>query len=730
VCRKIKTHVLNQSRLRCPDGEVSHSARRLALVFCAMLLVIVARPSFSAQQTPAPSTPQDRIAAGKKLYAASCVFCHGPDGKGATAPPFRHGLTASETASITENGKPGTAMPGFKDRFSKPQMDELVSYILSVSSPGTAGSAGAATSTKLGETIYGSKCAICHEAGNPPFFNHFMLKTMSPDYILYQLKSGPMRLIAAKLTIQERVAVAEYLTGKRAGSSRPASPSAAMCASPASADFSGPRWNGWGVDFENSRFQPADQAGLTAGQVPDLKLKWAFGFPGDWGAFAQPTVVGGRVFFGGAMGTVYSLDAATGCTYWKFQADAGVRSAVVIGPDNLAYFGDFRSNVYAVNAQTGKLVWKSRITTHPYARVTDSPRLYKGRLYVGVSSREEWMAADPHYECCTFRGALIAFDAATGKELWRTYTIPDAPHPTKISKDGTQLWGPSGGGIWSSPTVDVKKDLIYVGVGDNYSDPPTANSDSIMALDLKTGKIAWVNQLTSGDAFNTSCVQNDKSNCPEKPGGDYDFASPPLLRSLPNGQRLLIVSQKSGVVMAVDPDQQGKLVWQTRIGQGGPLGGIEWGPAADSKTVYAALSDIDVIPFDEGLEPDSKKGGGLFAIDVATGKVIWSAPPVLGTCHVDRCSPAQSAAVTVMPGVVFSGSDDGHVRAYSTADGKIIWDFDTTPSFKTVNQVPAHGGSIDGGGGPTVVGGMVFVASGYGALWGMPGNVFLAFAPK
>ena len=704
-------------------------AAALAVPFGGMASPASAGDNAGARAHAAAQSNGTRIASGKALYGSACVFCHGVDGKGAAAGPALSGrsLASKTVADIVANGKKGTAMPAFKGRYSQSQIEDLVAYVLSLSS---SFGAAVAAPAKLGETIYATKCASCHEAGNPPFFNHLMLKTMSPDYILYQLKSGPMRLIAAPLTIGQRVAVAEYLTGKRAGSSRPGNPSAGRCSGRGPQDLSGPEWNGWGVDYDNSRFQPADQAELTASQVPNLKLKWAFGFPGDWGAFAQPVIVGGRVFFGSPMGTVYSLDAKTGCTYWKFQADAGVRSAVAIGPDHLAYFGDFRTNVYALNALTGRLVWKSRITTHPYARVTDSPRLYKGRLYVGIASREEWMAADPHYQCCTFRGALVAFDAATGKEIWRTYTIPQAPHPTGKKPDGTELWGPSGGGLWSSPTVDEKKGLLYVGVGDNYSDPPTANSDAIMAISMKTGKIVWSKQLTSGDAFNTSCVQNDKSNCPKKPGGDYDFASPPLLRTLPNGQRLLIVSQKSSAVLALDPDQQGKLIWQTKLGQGGPLGGVEWGPAADDKAVYEALSDIDVVPFPGGLEPDPKKGGGLFALDIATGKQIWAAPPVLGTCHVDRCSPAQSAAVTAIPGVVFSGSDDGHIRAYSTDDGKIIWDFDTAQSFKTVNQVRAHGGSIDGGGSAAVVGGMVYVSSGYGALWGMPGNVFLAFAPQ
>jgi len=269
-----------------------------------------------------------------------------------------------------------------------------------------------------------------------------------------------------------------------------------------------------------------------------------------------------------------------------------------------------------------------------------------------------------------------------------------------------------------------------VGVGDNYSDPPTEHSDSILAVDMKTGKIVWSKQLTSGDAFNTSCIQRDMVNCPAKPGGDYDFAAPPLLRTLPGGQRVLILSQKSATVLAIDPDKQGAVLWRAQIGKGGPLGGIEWGPAADAKVVYEALSDLDVISFPEGIEGDSKKGGGLFALDIATGKQVWAARPVAGTCRVPRCTPAQSAAVTAMPGVVFSGADDGHMRAYSAEDGKIVWDFDTARDFKTVNKVPAHGGSIDGGGGAAIAGGMVFVNSGYGALFGMPGNVLLAFSPE
>jgi polyvinyl alcohol dehydrogenase (cytochrome) len=701
----------------------------LTLVCCALVALgspASARASHAAQ-APAAQNAQQRIDAGKKLYASACVFCHGPGGKGGVAPALQGlSLSAKEAKDIISNGKSGTTMPAFKSTYSQTQIDDLAAYIFSLSSASAEGGATAkAGPSETGAAIYATRCASCHEAGGPPYVNHFVLKAAAPEYIVYMLDAGTMQAQGVGLTASQRAAVAEFLTDKRLGSS--ASMSAGQCPGPPSSSFSGPQWNGWGVDLDNSRFQPADEAGLTPAQVPGLKLKWAFGFPGGFTAYSQPVVVGGRVFVGDTIGGVYSLDTSTGCTYWKFHAAAGVRAAITVGPGHLAYFGDLRANVYAVNAVTGKLVWKTTISTHPYARVTGTPRLYKGRLYVPVSSREEWMSADPHYECCTFRGILAALDAATGKEVWRTYTVPDPARPTKKSNAGTQLWGPSGAGLWSSPTIDTEHNLLYIGAGNNYSDPTTSNSDAILAFDLATGKIVWSRQLTSNDTYNVSCFRDDHSNCPAKQGPDSDFAAAPVLRVLASGQRVLIVGQKSGVVFGLDPDKQGEILWQTTIGHGGPLGGVEWGPAADSGVAYVALSDFGFAGGPGGAVPDPKSGGGLFALDIATGKQIWAALPPAGGCTAPRCSPAQSAAVTAIPGVVFSGADDGHVRAYSTKDGSVLWDYDTLRAFDTTNSLPARGGSIDGGG-PTVAGGMVFVDSGYGSLYGAAGSVLLAFA--
>jgi polyvinyl alcohol dehydrogenase (cytochrome) len=434
-------------------------------------------------------------------------------------------------------------------------------------------------------------------------------------------------------------------------------------------------------------------------------------------------------------GKVYSLSAATGCIHWWYEAQTLVRTAVSIGHiesesggSYAAFFGDNSGVVYAVGAATGKLLWQVKVDSHPAARITGSPIYDRGRLYVPVSSGEEAAASAPDYQCCRFRGSVVALDGATGKQIWRTYTISEEAHPTKKNKNGTQLWGPSGAGIWSSPTIDVKRNVLYVTTGDNYSHPSTATSDAFLAMDLDSGKLLWSRQITASDVWNTACRMADKSNCPETSGPDFDFGASPILVTLSNGRQALVAGQKSGIVYAVDPDASGEVLWQVRIGKGGTLGGIEWGSAADQSNVYVGLSDITriLVPGSISTDTDPKQGGGMFALSLEKGERVWyTAPPGCG--ERKRCSPAQSAAISAIPGAAFSGSVDGHLRAYSTKDGSILWDFDTVGSYKTVNGVEARGGSMDGGG-PAIAGGMVFVNSGYVIWGGMPGNVLLAFS--
>jgi polyvinyl alcohol dehydrogenase (cytochrome) len=502
-----------------------------------------------------------------------------------------------------------------------------------------------------------------------------------------------------------------------------------------------PHWNGWGVEPTQHRFQPRDMARLDPSDAARLKLKWAFGFPGATRSVAQPTVFGGRVFVGSQNGKLYSLDAKTGCAYWDFDAGASIHSAVVIGPRGdgwTAYFGDHGANVHAVDALTGKSLWIAKIDDHPTAMITGSPTLVGTTLFVPVSSSSELAARNPLYRCCTFRGSVVALDPASGKIMWKAYTIAQEAKPSAVNAAGFQLMGPSGAGIWSSPTYDAASQRIYVTTGDNYSDPTTETSDAFLALNAGSGELAWSRQITPRDASNTSCFNPGKENCPNANGPDLDFGSSAVLTNLPNGKRVLVTGQKSGVVTALDPDRGGEIVWQKRVGGGGGLGGVQWGVAADDSNIYVALSDVRfgvAKPGTPGAQPyhanpkmalllNSKAGGGLSALKLRTGEEVWRTPHP-GCGDVPGCSPAQSAAVTAIPGLVFSGGLDCHLRAYFADNGKIAWDQDTKGDYQAVNGVAAKGGSIDGGG-AVVVDGVVYVGSGSGFVGTIPGNVLLA----
>ena len=398
------------------------------------------------------------------------------------------------------------------------------------------------------------------------------------------------------------------------------------------------------------------------------------------------------------------------------------------GQRDAAFFGDQGGTAYALDAATGALMWKTKVEDFPGSRVTGSPVVHNGRLYVPVASGEETAGAAADYQCCRSRGSLVALDAATGKQVWKTYMIPEEPIPTRKSTAGTQLWGPSGASIWNSPTIDVRRNTLYVGTGNNFSDPPTRTSDAIVALDLGSGKIRWSRQMTASDAWTVGCRLPDKTNCAEANGPDFDFSSSPILVTMANGRRVLVAGQKSGMVHGLDPDAEGKVIWSVKVGEGGTMGGVQWGSAADRSNAYVALSDIGRITLPNTLatDADPKRGGGMFALRVDTGERVWYTPPP-GCGDRPRCSPAQSAAVSAIPGVVFSGSVDGHLRAYATATGAIVWDFDTAGPYQSVNGVAARGGSLNGPG-PAIAGGMLFTNSGYVNAGGMPGNVLLAFS--
>jgi polyvinyl alcohol dehydrogenase (cytochrome) len=582
-----------------------------------------------------------------------------------------------------------------------------------------------------GSAIFQQVCATCHDGGLDRAPSRASLSEMTADRVLAAMETGPMISMASGQTAAGRRATAEFITNKKLTGMIPDVPlPQAMCATGSVPDFSKALWDGWGPNNSNTRFQNAKQAGIRADDIPRLKVKWAFGFPGEQTANAAVTLAGGRLFVGSPAGKVYSLNAATGCIYWYFQA-AAMRGAVrieKIASGYVAFFGDNSGTVYALNAATGKLLWKTRIDEFPLARVSGSMAFYEGRLYIPIASGEEVASVPVSYECCRFRGSIVSLDATTGKQIWKTYTIDEAPHPTTKNKSGTQLWGPSGAPVWSAPAIDTKRGVLYATTGNNYSDPPSNRSNSFVAFDLKTGKILWSRQMTEKDAYVSACRLPDKTNCPASNGPDFDFSSSPILVSLANGKRALIAGQKSGMVHALDPDQEGKILWQTRVGQGGTMGGVQWGSATDGTNVYVANSDIGriMLTFSTSTDADPKRGGGMYALRVSDGKQVWYTSPA--SCgDRPRCSPAQSAAVSAIPGATFSGAVDGHLRAYSTIDGRVVWDFDTEQTYKTVNGVPARGGSIDGPG-AVIGGGMLYINSGYVSAGGAPGNVLLGFS--
>ena len=587
------------------------------------------------------------------------------------------------------------------------------------------------------EQLYKQYCQQCHEGQVARAPHREVMSRLPANLVLHSLSVGKMRMQGWVRTIAERRALSEWITGKKI---KETDETVGGFCEDAPGEFSvadgAPQWNGWGVDNTNSRFQSAENAGIPADQVPQLKVKWVFGLPMDFRA-SQPTVVGGRVFVGSLQGRIYSLDAKTGCLYWSVKTDGGVRSTMVVDslpgtnpPRYVVYVGDASANMYALDARTGKQLWKVDVDDHPLATITGTPKTLGNRLYVSTTALEELAGADPNYECCTFRGKMMALNRFNGKLVWRAYTL-DAAQPVRKNAIGVQLWGPSGASIWSSPALDPERNSMYVTTGDNYSDPASLTSDAVVAFDLRTGEFLWSKQFTAGDAWNVGCEQTDDTNCPQARGPDLDFASSPILRILPDGRRVILAGQKSGVMHAIDPDRKGEILWQQRVGKGGLIGGIQWGSAADAKQVYVALSDIGVttvpdsdIGFDTTL--DSSVGGGMFAYDIETGERKWYIPPP-GCGDRKQCSPAQSAAVSAIPGVVFSGSIDGHLRGYATNSGEVMWDYNADQEYESTNGVKTRGGSFDGPG-PTIVDGMVYVNSGYGFQGGMGGNALIAFS--
>lgn len=595
----------------------------------------------------------------------------------------------------------------------------------------TKGSVEQITANLATEELFQTRCGVCHGGGVAEAPTIDALKLLTEEAIVIALKSGVMQNQAMTLTDDQHKELAAYISEVGSGDLTGASYSKGLCEEDYLEVYANyPKVDDWGLGLHNQRYYDSEDLQLNAQNVSQLRLDWVFAFPNSSRARVQPTIAGNTLYTASQTGTIYALDRHTGCTRWTFQANAEVRSALVIGRDSTGqasrlYFGDFAAHVYALDLNTKKLLWKKKIEDHKDATITGTLSLYQDRLYIPVSSLEVGAAADDTYSCCTSRGAMVALDINDGSQVWKSYSIDELPVQQGLNSEGVPIMGPSGAPIWTAVTIDSVRGCLYIGSGENYTRPATKTSDAIIAFDLDTGEKHWVQQTIPKDAWNAACVTlTNRANCPHDFGPDADFGAPPILVNY-KGKDVLLAGQKSGHVYAMDPDDKGRILWTQLVGRGGFMGGIHWGMATDGEVLYVPINDRG--PYD--LNKDKPKSPGLHAVDIEDGTVLWSTieKDRCGTFELRGCGPGLSAAITLSPEVVFGGTLDGWMKAYAKDDGRELWSFDTKRDYDAVNGVRAFGGAIDSDG-PIIVEDQLFVSSGYAKFAEKEGNVVLAFS--
>lgn len=582
------------------------------------------------------------------------------------------------------------------------------------------------------KTLFDTRCGICHNGGSPEAPLIDALQLMPEDRILKAMKTGVMRNQAMLLSDKQHQQLAAYIS-QIDNSDEENTVMKGLCAEGNFVEMTaGPQISDWGLGLENQRYYNEPSLRINASNVSDLELSWIFAFPNASRARVQPTIAGNTLFTASQLGTIYALDRHTGCTRWTFQANEEIRSALVIEKDSLGnasrlYFGDFNAYVYALDIESRSVLWKVSIDDHPNATITGTLSLFEDRLYIPVSSTEIIESIDKQYPCCSFRGSMVAVNKDNGSLVWKTYTIDEESSQQGLNAAGSAIMGPSGAPIWTGVTIDSVRRVLYIGTGENYTRPTTNTSDAIMAFSLEDGAIQWIRQTMADDAWNGACVTLfSRDNCPEDKGPDADFGAPPILVNS-GGRDLLLAGQKSGTVYALDPDNQGEIIWEQQVGRGGTMGGIHWGMATDETTLFVPINDRGLYD----INKDIPKAPGMHALNVKDGKRLWS------TIEEDRCpgltlrgcGPGISAAITLTPEVVYGGALDGILKAYATDDGRELWAFDTKRDYKAINEVKAFGGAIDSDG-PIVVEDQLFISSGYAKFAEKEGNVLLAFSLK
>ena len=580
----------------------------------------------------------------------------------------------------------------------------------------------------VGGALYAQHCAACHDGNMVRAPQRYVLENVSPSALLAAMIDGPMREVAADLSLEQKTAVAEYIAERKITETNTAEAGVACEGAASEFDLSQtPVFQHWGLDAGASHFMSSSVARVTGKNIASLELDWAFAYPDATRARSQPAFGAGAMFVGSQSGLVYAFDMQTGCTRWQFQASSEVRNGLTLEPweaaeesiDPLLFFGDLTGNQYAISALTGDLRWKQRIDDHSAATLTAAAELSDGVLYVPVSSLEEGAAIAAGYPCCSFRGSIVALDAKSGDELWRRHFIPLAEQ-RGANAAGTPQYGPSGVPIWAGMAMDA--DHLYIATGDDYSGEGSETSDAIIALDKATGRTVWVRQARFGDVWNGSCENVDPVNCPEDNGPDYDYGAGPVISEDSQGRRIILAGDKGGVVTAMLAET-GESLWKTKVGRGGVVAGVNFGLAAHDGKVFVPISDAP-----DGREYDEPARPGVYALDVDNGEYAWQAPAAEDVClGRPGCYPGYSAAIAVTSDYVLAGSNEGWLRAFDIDNGEVLWELDTTQPFTAVDGRIAKGGSIGGGQAPLVVGDRLILNSGYAFAGKMPGNALLVF---
>ena len=607
----------------------------------------------------------------------------------------------------------------------------------------------------LGEKLFDKHCASCHD--NPAMHapSREALAGFSKETVMVALEFGKMQPMATHLSKQERGLIAIYLAG-----SAPADEWIAEhgCSTPPVHDSTEYVTN-WGLGTNNRRFMEGERAGINRANVGSLELAWSLAFPKVTDMRSQPAIIGDTMYFGDKTGKVYAIDRKRGCIRNHTEVLSGIRSAITVATlsngKQLLVFADSMASIYALDPDSLKTVWQEAARIYETSVITGSISYHGDRLFVPVSSYEVAVSGSPSHVCCKSHGGVIALDATNGNKLWEWHGTAEATLQGRNSAGG-EIYGPSGVSVWSTPTIDARRNRIYIGTGENLSRPATENSDAIVALEMDSGELAWRFQATADDVWNAACL-NGGPNCPENPGGDFDFGASVILAELPDGSELLLAGQKSGDVYALDPDPDGlagEVVWHQQVSNAGigpnlaqstTNGGVHWGMALSGERLLVAAADP------ERVRPDYIPKPGLHALNVSNGDIQWfqgvtrgceiaeEDKPMIGLQNMRagkkveledqyRCSfyYGLSAAVMATPELVFSAGLDGKIRAFDIADGELLWQAETAESFEADNGITGHGGAIDVSG-QVMADGWLYVQSGYSMFGQLPGNMLLAY---